>query len=64
MNEKDYLNNIAHNHCERCGISSGLCYKTPKGWKIAKVKVYYKDGNCENKTTWNMIALCKQCAGE
>lgn len=51
----------AHNHCEFCGVSNGLCVTDGHRWYPVVLSIAHLDNDSTNNDPSNLRALCQQC---
>lgn len=51
----------AHNHCEFCGVSNGLCVTDGRRWYPIVLSIAHLDHNPTNNDPTNLRALCQRC---
>jgi len=51
----------AHNRCEFCGVSNGLCVTEGHGWYPVVLSIAHLDCDPTNNDPSNLRALCQRC---
>lgn len=51
----------AHNRCEFCGVSNGLCITEGHGWYPVVLSIAHLDCDPTNNDPSNLRALCQRC---
>jgi 5-methylcytosine-specific restriction endonuclease McrA len=51
----------AHNRCEFCGVSNGLCITEGHGWYPVVLSIAHLDCDTTNNDPSNLRALCQRC---
>lgn len=51
----------AHNHCEYCGVSNGLCVTDGRRWYPVVLSIAHLDHDPTNNDPSNLRALCQRC---